>query len=112
MTAGLHRTLLGIYILIAAGVFLYLGFPSEALRTYAGQYLLPNGAVVETQLKEDGFLYLVVPGQPPIHLIPYKKHRFKVKEYSDLLFEFVVGNKGVSAMKQVDPSGVYEFKRK
>lgn len=39
MTAGLHRTLLAIYILIAAGVFLYLGFPSEALRIYAGQRL-------------------------------------------------------------------------
>lgn len=39
MTSGLRRTLLVIYIGIAAGVFLYLGFPSEALRTYAGQRL-------------------------------------------------------------------------
>ncbi len=84
----------------------------NTLRIYTGQYLLPNGAVVETQLKGDGFLYLVIPGQPPIQLIPYKKHRFKVREYSDLMFEFVMGDQVVTAMKQVDPSGVYEFKRK
>jgi type II secretion system protein N len=39
MTPALRRTLLAIYIVIAAGVFLYIGFPSEALRTYASQRL-------------------------------------------------------------------------
>lgn len=39
MTPGLRRTLLAVYIAIAAGVFLYLGFPAEALRAYAGERL-------------------------------------------------------------------------
>jgi len=39
MTAAMRRWLLALYIVIAAAVFLYLGFPSEALRGYIGQQL-------------------------------------------------------------------------
>jgi type II secretion system protein N len=39
MTPGLRRALLAIYIFVAAAVFLYLGFPTEALRTVIGHRL-------------------------------------------------------------------------
>ena len=39
MTAAMRRWLLAVYIVVAAAVFLYLGFPSEALRGYIGQQL-------------------------------------------------------------------------
>jgi type II secretion system protein N len=39
MTAALRRMLLALYIVVAAAVFLYIGFPSEALRGYVGQQL-------------------------------------------------------------------------
>jgi len=36
----------------------------------------------------------------------------KVKEFSDIVFEFVVENNIVRTMKQVDPSGGYRFEQK
>jgi type II secretion system protein N len=39
LTATTRGLLLALYILTAAAVFLYLGFPSEALRTYVGHRL-------------------------------------------------------------------------
>ena len=39
MTPGLRRLLLAIYIFVAAAAFLYLGFPTEALRTVIGHRL-------------------------------------------------------------------------
>lgn len=39
MTAALRRTLLILYIVVVGAVFLYIEFPSEALRAYAGQRL-------------------------------------------------------------------------
>ncbi len=39
LTATARRVLLVLYILVAAAVFLYIGFPSEALRAYVGYRL-------------------------------------------------------------------------
>ena len=39
MTAALRRGLLALYIVAAAAVFLYIGFPSEALRAYVSDRL-------------------------------------------------------------------------
>ena len=35
-----------------------------------------------------------------------------MKEFSDTLFEFVVSDGKVTALKQIDPSGEYTFARK
>jgi hypothetical protein len=53
-----------------------------------------------------------VPGQPLYELIPVKTHRFKVKEFADYTFVFVVENGKVTSLKQIDPSGEYEMKKK
>jgi len=80
----------------------------ETLRPYAGTYLSPTGAKFEVVIREGGTLGLQFAGQPFRALIPWKPRRFKVKEFSDLLFEFVVGPDGkVTALKQNDPSGEF-----
>jgi CubicO group peptidase (beta-lactamase class C family) len=77
------------------------------LQAYAGSYLSPTGAKFEVALR-GGTLGVVRPGQPVEALVPWKPRRFRVKEFSDVLVEFVVSTDGkVTAMKQIDPSGEF-----
>lgn len=82
------------------------------LRQYAGSYVTPTGASFAVELKEDGTLGLEFPGQPFQALIPWRQHRFKLKEFSDITIEFVVEGGKVKAMTQISPSGRYTFTRK
>ena len=82
------------------------------LRAYAGTYETPTGAKLEVVLKENGALGIVFPGQPFQALQPWKPHRFRVKEFSDLITEFVVSEGRVTEMKRIDPSGEYRLPRK
>ena len=84
---------------------------SQLLKELAGTYETPAGFKLQVVLKEDNFLYLVVPGQPEEKLIPYKNLTFQIQRFSDLMFEFVLENGEVKALKQIDPSGEYLFKR-
>jgi CubicO group peptidase (beta-lactamase class C family) len=81
------------------------------LRPYAGTYETPTGAKFEVVLKEDGTLGLLFPGQPFQELQPWRPHLFKIKEFSDQRFEFVVADGRVTALKQIDPTGEYTFSR-
>jgi len=87
-----------------------LGDP-KTLQLYAGKYTLA-GTVVDVALKSDGFLYLVVPGQPAYQLIPYKARRFRMQGFADYTFEFVLAEGKVVSLKQRDPSGESELQRK
>src|SRR5881296_347134 len=82
------------------------------LRRYAGAYETPTGAKFEVLLKEDGTLGIVFPGQPFQALVPWRPCRFKVREFSDIQFEFVLTDGRVAGLKQIDPSGEYMFVRK
>ncbi|MGH7521110.1 MAG: serine hydrolase [Gemmatimonadales bacterium] len=82
------------------------------LRRYVGTYLAPSGASFEVVLKEDGTLGVEFPGQPFQAFIPWRAHRFKLKEFSDITIEFVVEGGSVKAMTQNSPSGRYTFTRK
>ena len=83
----------------------------QLLRQLAGTYETATGFKFEVVLKEDGSLYLVVPGQPEEKLIPYKDLTFSVQRFSDVTFEFVIENNQVTALKQKDPSGEYILQR-
>jgi CubicO group peptidase (beta-lactamase class C family) len=85
---------------------------SGLLKQLAGTYETPTGSKFQVTLKEDSVLFLVFPGQPEIKLIHYKGLKFRLKEFSDLVFEFVIENGEVKALKQRDPSGEYVFTRK
>ncbi len=84
----------------------------ELLARLAGSYATPTGTEIRVVLKENGALYLSVPGQTDEELIPYKGTTFRIKLFSDIVFEFVVENGEVKALKQRDPSGEYVFPRK
>ena len=82
------------------------------LRQYVGTYLTPSGASFDVALKEDGTLGVKFPGQPFQALVPWRQHRFKLKEFSDITVEFVLDGGKVKAMTQITPSGRYTFARK
>ncbi|MBI3665039.1 MAG: serine hydrolase [Acidobacteria bacterium] len=84
----------------------------KLLQQLAGTYETPTGFKFQVVLKEDGSLYLAFPGNPEEKLIPYKGLQFHVKEFSDLVWEFVVENRQVRALKQRNPSGEFVFPRK
>ncbi len=88
-----------------------LSSPST-LRPYAGNYETASRYKFEVVLKEDGTLGLLFPGEPLQVLIPWKPRKFRVKEFSDVVVEFVVVDGEVKELKQIDPSGEYRSIRK
>jgi CubicO group peptidase (beta-lactamase class C family) len=83
----------------------------EMLAKLAGTYETPTGIKFQAVLKEDGSLNLVFPGQGDEPLIPYKGLKFRIKAFSDVIWEFVLENGEVKGLKQTDPSGEVVFKR-
>lgn len=80
---------------------------AETLQRYAGNYTTPTGAKFQVVLRGDT-LGVQRPGLPFQALVPWKPRRFRIKEFSDVSVEFVVGADGsVTALKQIDPSGEY-----
>ena len=83
----------------------------QLLTQLAGTYEAPQGLKFQVVLKEDGFLYFMVPGNPEDKLIPYKGLTFRVEQFSDITLEFVMENDRVTALKQRVPSGEHLFVR-
>ncbi len=75
------------------------------LSKYAGKYMIA-GNFINVELIDDA-IYLIIPGQPRYRLIPVKPNAFRIKEFADYNFVFVVENGNVTALKQIDPSGEY-----
>ena len=84
----------------------------KLLQQLPGTYETPTGVKFQVGLKEDGSLYLVIRGAPEEKLMPYKGLKFHVKEFSDMVWEFVMEKEQVKALKQTNPSGEYVFPRK
>jgi len=82
------------------------------LRELAGTYETPTAAKFQVVLKQDGSLFLAFAGQPERRLIPYKGLKFRVAEFSDVVWEFVVENGKAKALKQRDPSGEFTYIRR
>lgn len=82
------------------------------IKQLAGTYETPSGGKFQVALTEEGGLKIVFSGQPEIKLVPYKGLQFRVAEFADLVFEFVMEGGKVTSLKQRDPSGEYVFQRK
>ena len=82
------------------------------IKQLAGTYETPSGGKFQVALTGEGGLKVVFPGQPEVKLIPYKGLQFRVAEFADLVFEFVMEGGKVTSLKQHDPSGEYVFQRK
>jgi CubicO group peptidase (beta-lactamase class C family) len=85
---------------------------AATLRQYLGTYLTPNGSRFEVVLRPDGTLAIQYPSGTFQNLIPWQPHRFRIKEFADVIFEFVLVDGRVTELKQSDPSGEYRFSRK
>lgn len=81
----------------------------ELLAQLVGTYKTATELKFQIILKQDNFLYLIVPGQPEEKLIPHQNLTFQVARFSDVRFEFVMEKGQVQALKQKDPTGEYLF---
>jgi CubicO group peptidase (beta-lactamase class C family) len=88
------------------------GLDAKTLALLPGAYETPTGSKFAVALKPDGTLVLLFPGQPEEALLPFKGLQFRMKRYSEVIFEFVVEDGKVKSLKQRDPSGEYVFPRK
>jgi hypothetical protein len=81
------------------------------LSRLAGSYETPTGTKIQIRYQANNGLSLVAPGGPPLPLTQVKGLRFRTPQFSDVIFEFVVENGQVKALKQTDPGSEYAFPR-
>lgn len=84
----------------------------DVLQKLAGTYGTPSGGKLQVAYSEEGGLRIVMPGQPDVRLLPWKGLQFRVPEFADVVFEFVMEKGQVAGLKQRDPSGEFLFPRK
>jgi CubicO group peptidase (beta-lactamase class C family) len=84
----------------------------KLLPSLAGPYETPSGKRFDIRLADDGTLSIVFVGQPVVKLVPYRGLQFRIKEAADTVFEFVLENGKVKAVKQTDPAGEYVLPRR
>jgi len=84
----------------------------ETLAKLAGTYETPTGLKFQVVVKENGALFLAVPGDVDQELIPYKGLQFRIKQFADVVWEFILENGQVKGLRQRDPSGEIVFPRK
>ena len=82
------------------------------LRQYVGAYQTPSGGKFDVVVRPDGTLALQYASGTFQNLIPWQPHRFRIKEFPDMVFEFLSTDGKVTELKQSDPSGEYRFIRK
>jgi CubicO group peptidase (beta-lactamase class C family) len=75
------------------------------LTQLAGSYQTPTGTKIQVRYQENSGLWLVPPGVPPLPLNQAKGLRFRTPQFSDTVFEFVMDNGQVTALKERDPGG-------
>jgi CubicO group peptidase (beta-lactamase class C family) len=85
---------------------------AAVLKQLAGTYETPTGSKFQVVLKDDGGLFLLFAGQPEQKLIAYKGLKFRIPEFSDVVYEFVVENGQAKALKRRDASGEFTYARK
>jgi CubicO group peptidase (beta-lactamase class C family) len=83
----------------------------KLLEKLAGVYATPSNVKFQVLYQPGAGLSLVFPGGPPRQLIPIKGLQFRTPQFSDEIYEFVVENGQVKALKNRDPSGEYSFPR-
>ncbi|MDP9205507.1 MAG: serine hydrolase [Gemmatimonadota bacterium] len=85
---------------------------ATTLRQYLGTYITPSGGKFDVVLRPDGTLALQYANGTFQNLIPWQSRRFRIKEFADVVFEFVTEGGRVTALKQTDPSGEFIFTRR
>ena len=83
----------------------------KLLEKLAGTYLTPSKVKFEVINQPGTGLALVFPGGAPQKLIPVKGLQFRTAQFADIIFEFVMENGQVKAIKRRDPSGEFVYPR-
>jgi hypothetical protein len=83
----------------------------KVLRQLAGEYLAPGNVKFQVAYQPGSGLALLFAGGAPTRLIPIKGLRFKTPQFSDDIYEFVMENGQVIALKERDPSGEVTYPR-
>jgi CubicO group peptidase (beta-lactamase class C family) len=81
------------------------------LKKLAGTYLTPDKTKFQVLYQPGAGLSLSFPGAPPQPLISIKGLQFRTARFADEIFEFVMENGNVKALKDRDPSGEVSFER-
>jgi len=81
------------------------------LEKLAGVYLTPSKVKFEVRYQPGAGLSIAFPGAPPQKLIHLKSMQFRTPLFADDVYEFVLENGQVKALKERTPSGEYTFQR-
>jgi len=84
---------------------------AKLLEKLAGTYMTPSKVKFDVVYQPGTGLALVFPGGPPQKLIPVKGLQFRTAQFADIIFEFVMENGKVKAVKRRDPSGEFIYPR-
>jgi CubicO group peptidase (beta-lactamase class C family) len=81
------------------------------LEKLAGDYMTPTKFKFQVLYQPGAGLSLAFPGGPPTKLIPIKGLKFKTPRFADDIYEFVMENGKVTALKERNPEGEFTFPR-
>jgi CubicO group peptidase (beta-lactamase class C family) len=84
---------------------------ASLLEELAGVYMTPSKAKFEVRYQPGTGLSIAFPGAPPQKLIHVKRMQFRTPLFADDIYEFVLDNGQVKALKERTPSGEYTFQR-
>lgn len=83
----------------------------KLLEKLAGTYVTPSNVKFQVTYTPGAGLALAFPGGPPAKLTPLKGMQFRTPQFADVVYEFVLENGQVKALKERDPSGEFTFPR-
>ena len=81
------------------------------LEELAGVYLTPSKVKFEVRYQPGTGLSIAFPGAPPQRLVHLKGMQFRTPLFADDIYEFVVENGQVKALKEREPSGEFTYPR-
>jgi hypothetical protein len=81
------------------------------LEKLAGDYMTPTKFRFQVLYQPGTGLSLAFPGGPPTKLIPIKGLKFRTPQFADDIYEFVMENGKVTALKERTPEGEFTFTR-
>src|SRR5437867_2355749 len=82
------------------------------LRQYLGTYETASGGKFDVVLRPDNTLAIQNATGTFQNLIPWQPNRFRIKEFPDVVYEFVLANGRVTELRESDPSGEFKYVRK
>jgi CubicO group peptidase (beta-lactamase class C family) len=84
---------------------------SKTMAKLAGAYLTPSKVKFEVLYQPGTGLSIAFPGGPAQKLVPVKGLQFRTPQFADVIYEFILENGQVTALRERSPSGEYSFSR-